>query len=325
MRWLYRIVFWGFVMLGYSCVFSDGAPVIILTSILLYYINRFGMRAILGQKRYFLYFLFYALLWILSVAVNQGFKAEDINIEPFKIPASAIIIFMPWLILTVSFQTTITKDWFEGFSIKDKFKFQIKRLRFEKTKTEMELLKTQLSPHLYKNLLTNIYELVLNNKSEAPDAIVHLKELMEYLLYDTAGKHKVELEKEIGFVLKLLEIRKLGLIDKNQISISIDIPQEFKTKPIMPFALLPFIENVFSHCNFNAPNSYAKLQLRINQEGRLIYFVENTTSVTTNKNNKGGLGIKNLRTRLEEYYKNKYTISLYGNNEIFKSTLEIKL
>lgn len=330
MRWLYRIVFWGGVFLAYLSVLKDQAPVAFGAGLLLYYANRISMREILGRKKYFLYALTFCVLWSIGFAVNSSLIEEreiqrltddnDVN----SIIALAIAVFIPWLILAISFQATITKDWFDGFSIKDRFKFKIKRLRYEKTKVEMDLLKTQLSPHLYKNLLTNIYDLVLNNKEEAPDAIVSLTKLMEYLLYDTAGKEKVEIKKEIDFIEKLIEIRKIGLKEKAMISLAKLIHTEAENKHIIPFALLPFVENIFTHCNFSIPGAYTKIEISIDREGKLKYYVENTIGEET-KSNKGGLGIKNLRARLEEYYKNRFEMNLHGGKGIFTSKLEMKL
>lgn len=330
MRWLYRIVFWGVVFCAYFTILNDQAPIAFGAGLLLYYANRVSMREILGRKKYFLYALSFCVFWAIGFAVNTNLIEEQeiqrlkkyINVN--NIIAQSISVFVPWLILAISFQATITKDWFDGFSIKDRFKFKIKRLRYEKTKAEMEVLKTQLSPHLYKNLLTSIYELVLNNKEEAPDAIVSLKELMEYLLYDTSGKDKVEIKKEIDFIEKLVEIRKLGLHDKSMITISKSISAESENKHIIPFALLPFVENIFTHCNFSVPGAYTKIEIKIDRDGKLNYYIENTTGVES-KGNKGGLGIKNLRARLEKYYKNRFELNLHGNKGVYTSKLEIKL
>ncbi len=327
MRWLYRIFFWGIIAALYGVVLENEAGAAIATSLILYYTNRICMREVLGRKKYFLYGLIFMVLWTVSSGINLELDHNEYVYyeDELKIANEILLILLPWIILVVSFQATITKDWFDGFSIKDKFKFKIKRMRYEKTKAEMELLKTQLSPHLYKNLLTNIHALVVNKNAEAPDAIVSLTELMEYMLYDTATLQKVELQKEIEFITKLIDIRRLGLSNQSQISLNIKVADEYNKKHIIPFALLPFIENVFSHCNFNVENAYTKIQLFTNEEGKLIYYVENTTAGTEAKINRGGLGIKNLTARLEEYHKNKYDLKLFGTDGVFHSKLEIKL
>ena len=327
MRWVYRIFFWGIIGALYGFILDGEAGIAFGASIVLYYTNRICMREVLGRKKYFLYGLIFIVLWTIAAGINLELDHTRYLYyeDAVKIANEILLIVLPWIILLVSFQATITKDWFDGFSIKDKFKFQIKRMRYEKTKTEMELLKTQLSPHFYKNLLTNIHALVESKNAEAPDAIVSLTELMEYMLYDTATLQKVELQKEIDFIIKLVDIRRLGLKNQNQIGLNVKVDEKYKRKHIIPFALLPFIENVFSHCDFNATNAYTKIQLFTNEEGNLIYQVENTTSGTEAKNNRGGLGIKNLTARLEEYHRNKYELKLHGKDGIFYSKLELKL
>jgi two-component system LytT family sensor kinase len=282
------------------------------------------MREVLGRKKYFFYALLFTVYWIIQSVLLESFSKHN-KVWEIGIWTIPLDVCIAWIVLVASFQATITKDWFYGFSIKDKFKFQIKRMRYEKTKTEMELLKMQLSPHFYKNLLTNIQALVESKKAEAPDAIVSLKELMEYMLYDTAALQKVELHKEIEFITKLIDIRRLGLKNQSQINLIIQVAEKYKSKQIIPFALLPFIENVFSHCDFNTENAYAKIRLSTNEEGKLIYFVENTTPENQSNHNRGGLGIKNLTARLDEYHKNRYELKLQDKNGIFYSKLEIKL
>lgn len=327
MRWIYRIFFWGILLFVYFCSYNKNFYIAYGTGMILYYANRITMREILGRKKYFLYFLTFCILWLVGYFTNSNLKENSTYSNFFSsINRYIISVFIPWFILTMSFIATVTKDWFDGFSIKDNFKFKIRKLQYEKTKAEMEILKTQLSPHLYKNLLTNIYELVLNNNEDAPDAIVTLKELMEYLLYETAGKEKIEIEKEINFIEKLIEIRKLGLNDKSKIKFSKTISLEAENKFIIPFALLPFIENLFTHCNFGAENAYAKIDINIDTKLKLKYSVENTINNNDDSNNKkGGLGLKNLKSRIDEYYKNKYELSIYRNKELFISKLKIIL
>ena len=344
MRWIYRILFWGALASLLSAVFLFESVWIIsfIVFFLLYYLNRISMREILGRKKYFFYSLTFILLWIISVAINFSLAEELIKIarngvkfldyKPIEVPISYVepiystfFIVLSFIVLVISFQATITKDWFDGFSIADGFKFKLKRMRYEKSKTELELLKTQLSPHLYKNLLTNIYDLVINNNRSAPDAIVNLKELMEYMLYDTNGKDKIELHKEIEFIAKLIEIRKNGLNYPNQISFHVNVPDQIKNKEVMPFVLLPFIENLFTHCNFNVDNAFVKIELNYDSDGILHYFVQNSYSENDINRNKGGLGIPNLELRLNRFYKKKYTLSNKGKNGIFTSKLELKL
>lgn len=327
MRWLYRIVFWSSISLILYSLLKENCVISILVLFVLYYLNRICMREVLGRRKYFLYGLLFIVFLVIGIGVNLSllenpeYRISNIPIVPNGIK----LIFVSWLVLVFSFQATITKDWFDGFSIADGFKFKLKRMRYEKSKTELELLKTQLSPHLYKNLLTNIYDLVINNNRSAPDAIVNLKELMEYMLYDTNGKDKIELHKEIEFIAKLIEIRKNGLNYPNQISFHVNVPDQIKNKEVMPFVLLPFIENLFTHCNFNADNAFAKVELNYDSNGILHYFVQNSYSETDKKRNKGGLGIPNLELRLDRFYKKKYTLSNKGKNGIFTSKLELKL
>lgn len=327
MRWLYRILFWTLVSLILYRHLKENFVISILVLFVLYYLNRICMREVLGRRRYFLYGLLFTIFLGIGIVVNLNL-IEDPEFQPsytILIPNGIKLILIPWIVLVFSFQATITKDWFDGFSIADGFKFKLKRMRYEKSKTELELLKTQLSPHLYKNLLTNIYDLVINNNRSAPDAIVNLKELMEYMLYDTNGKDKVELYKEIEFITKLIEIRKNGLDYPNQISFHVNVPDEIKNKVVMPFTLLPFIENLFTHCNFNSNNAFARIELNYDSDGILHFFVQNSYSEIDKKKNKGGLGIPTLEQRLNRFYKKKYALTNNGKNGIFTSKLELKL
>jgi len=332
MRWIYRTIFWGIVYFALSLVFTQDpvAPMGLCAGA--YYSNRFLMRTILAQRKYWLYGLSFFGLWAatfggLEQAVQGGLDIPDwVRSAPEgKVVAGLLFISLPGFILAVSFQATLTKDWFEGFSIRDNYKFNLKKMKFERDAIEFKLVQAQLNPHLLKNILTVIYEMVLTKKAEAADSIVSLKEILDYLLYESSPEKKVALVKEVEFTKGILGLRSMGLDNPQKISINFPDVRELEKFQIPPLLLVPFIENLFSHCNLNESEGKAKINLTVDHSGNLEFSVRNTIGVSLNKSGAGGIGLSSLRKRLDVFYPNGYSLITGRDGGYFDSNLKIKL
>jgi two-component system sensor histidine kinase AlgZ len=328
MRWIYRFIFWSLVLLFLSPYFSaESITIPFIVCVNIYYLHRLAMRTLLGRLKYKSYILSVIGFWIAgATAMNNEFVsshqfADQMISYIVSNTASTVLGLIPGFIITTNFQSTITKDWFEGFSIQDKFKFSIKKLKFEKETAELNLMTQKLNPHFLKNMLTNIHELVLLKRPEAPDAIVTLKSMIEYMVYEASQNEKVNLEMEVDFIEQLLELRKFGLADPSKIQI--DFPSDSKTKEIkvIPFIFLPFIENIFSHCDFNEPNAYARISLSVFSNNQLTFETINTYNPNRSKNNNRGIGLKTLKTRLENAYPKNFKLSIDEDSNVYKSKI----
>jgi two-component system LytT family sensor kinase len=296
--WILRLIMWTVLFFIVSTTFSILAPKtpiaftllfpIYIFYIIYYYLNRLWLRYTIRKFKIFLYFRGIVLsIFIISFLFTVFFKSLNIlmNTELIYGINAVILVFISLL----SFQSTIMKDWFAGVAIEDKL-----------MQTENKFLKTQLNPHLFKNMLNNIYSLVALKNDYALEVIVKLQNFMEYMLYDSNDK-RVPLVKEVDYIKDLIDIEKLRL--RQDFDFKFEIVGDLENKYIAPLLLLPFVENVFKHADLQSENSFINIFLKVKND-ELQFIVKNKVVAYKNNSNskKGGVGIENLKKRLKIIY-----------------------
>ncbi|MHA7944212.1 sensor histidine kinase [Formosa sp. 3Alg 14/1] len=172
-----------------------------------------------------------------------------------------------------------------------------------KLHSELQHLRYQLQPHFFFNSLNNIYSLVDISPEQAKSTIHSLSKLMRYLLYET-NIEEVPLSKEIDFMKKYLELMKLRISDKTQV-IS-QFPSEVTSIKIAPLLFISLIENAFKHGV--SANKDSDIKINMSTEGRTVQFkIENANFPKQTDDKSGsGIGLQNLKKRLDLLYPNKY-------------------
>lgn len=149
--------------------------------------------------------------------------------------------------------------------------------------------------------------------------------MLDYMLYD-CNQGKVALHKEIQFIQNYIELERIR--HDEDFNVNTNFPEDTGNLKIAPLILFPFVENAFKHGFQNAQGNYVKIDLE-HSANYLVFKVENRTSkVTADKylNQEGkGIGLQNIRERLEHLYPNQYKLEILPDKEIFKIRLEIKL
>ncbi len=193
----------------------------------------------------------------------------------------------------------------------------------EQLKTELALLRHQVSPHFFMNTLNNIHALVDINKDTAKDAIIRLSTLMRYLLYDTAHG-RTSLKKEVEFIESYITLMELRFSKK--VTITIEVPQNIPDIQIPPMLFISFLENAFKHGVSYQTTSYVHFKLELTDK-RLVCNIKN--SINKNKENidktYSGIGLTNIRKSLELLYQKDYTLQINDSNNEFDVNLSIPL
>ena len=191
----------------------------------------------------------------------------------------------------------------------------------EKMTAELQLLKAQIHPHFLFNTLNNIYSFSLHNSSKTPGLILNLSSLLHYMLYDCKAE-QVALEKEVNIMRNYIDLEKERYGNKIEISWSLegDIIDEF----ISPLILLPFIENAFKH-GTSEQLEKPWLSVDISVSGHRLF-----TKIVNSKNSfvpisENGIGIKNVRKRLELLYPNRHELIMNDEESFFAVTLILSL
>ncbi len=172
------------------------------------------------------------------------------------------------------------------------------RARKELKQTELQHLKSQVNPHFFFNTLNLLYGTVEKDKEQAKDLILKLSDLMRYSIYD-GQKDFVSLEEEVQYLQGYIELQK-ARFHKN-IDITFDINIVTSGIEVMPLLFIILVENAFKHGAENLRKE-AYIRIKINSNDKDIKFrIENNFDPEI-ETEKGGLGLKNLRRRLELGY-----------------------
>ncbi|WP_133259600.1 sensor histidine kinase [Pseudochryseolinea flava] len=191
----------------------------------------------------------------------------------------------------------------------------------EKLQAELKFLKTQIHPHFLFNTLNNLYALTLKKSDKAPEMVLKLSELINYMLYECTSD-EVSLSKEIKFIQNYIDVEKMRYGDK--LDIELRITGEVSDRKIAPLILLPFVENCFKH---GASETLQQSWVKVSIDGQphvLIIKVENSKSpengITTRKE---GIGIQNVKRRLDLLYPEKHTLKILNGEETFLIVLTL--
>jgi hypothetical protein len=187
---------------------------------------------------------------------------------------------------------------------------------------QMESLKAQLNPHFLFNTLNNIYGMSITGSKDVAPFILRLSDMMRYILYDCQISN-VTLEKDIDFLINYFEMEKKrypGAV------IDFTVPQINIPYTIAPLLLIPFVENSFKHGAHRLNDKgFVKGHLRVN--GNTLHFVlKNDVFYSTKETPQyGGVGIGNVKKRLELYYPGKHTLKIINNSQEYTVDLTIQL
>jgi LytS/YehU family sensor histidine kinase len=186
------------------------------------------------------------------------------------------------------------------------------------------LLKAQVHPHFLFNTLNNIYSYTQNVSPVGSKLVIGLSDLLRYILHE-GSRQKVPLSSELKMIedYMLLEQIRYG----NRLEINKDIPADTKNLAIAPLILLPFVENCFKHGASNMLDK-AWIRLAVDLDGnKMKVTLINAKLPEDQLDNKepSGIGITNVRKRLELLYKDKYELVITEEEDVFIVNLWIEL
>lgn len=202
------------------------------------------------------------------------------------------------------------------------FKSQQLKTEMEKQKMESELnmLKYQVNPHFLFNTLNNIYSLVLKKSELAPRAVLKLSNLMRYMIYETNAQ-RVPVKKELDYLVHFIDLQKMRM--KYPDTVKFTIEGEVGDMCIAPMLLIPFIENAFKH-SMKSDDNYIFIGIRLNDH-TLSMRTSNAINPKAKSDELSGIGLQNVKKRLELDYPKKHSLSIYRQEAIFYVDLILNL
>ena len=196
-----------------------------------------------------------------------------------------------------------------------------KNLIKEKLSAELQFLKNQLNPHFLFNTLNNIYGLTRKKSNKAPEAVMKLSELLNFMLYES-DKETISIDREIKFLEDYISLEKIRYTDDLSVVFNKEIDDT--SQQIAPLLLLPLVENAFKHgASENHFDSFIHINLTLKNQ-QLLFSVENSFEEFTENKKSNNIGLHNTSRQLELIYKEqKLVIDKLEN--VFKVKLAINL
>ncbi len=195
-----------------------------------------------------------------------------------------------------------------------------------KLEAELKFLKGQIHPHFLFNTLNNLYSLTLKKSDAAPEIVLKLSELMDYMLYQTS-EAQVPLDREINYLRNYIALERIRY--GNRLDLSFQVSGDIAGYAIAPMLLLPFVENSFKHgVSGEIEAVWVTIDLKV-KEGLLSLKVENSKSPLKSVNAAGnyteGIGLKNVKRRLELLYGNRHELTLADEETSYLVDLRLVL
>ncbi len=205
------------------------------------------------------------------------------------------------------------------------YRMQIQDLEKLQNETELKFLKSQINPHFLFNALNNIYTISYTGDASAPEKILILSDMLRYVLYDCKSK-KVLISRELEYVKSFIEFQQLKTEFPQNINFQIDEVNE--SIQIAPMIIIPFIENSFKHSKIDTDkNAWVSAFIKVDNDN-LVFQIENTIPKVSPQNwlsSEGGIGLENVKKRLELLYSQKYTLKIVSNASTYYVNLTINL
>lgn len=293
-----------------------------IITFIIFWISIFYFNAIvlipklLRKKKIVLYiasiFATFALLFFTDQFLNYiFFKVFFYKLNNFLFVNSYPIIFV--LVVSSAYRIILDKVKLDRESI-DKMN--------ENLKTEISLLRSQVSPHFMFNVLNNMVALARKKSDLLEDSLIKLSQLLRYMLYET--QHRVTMAKEIEYLQNYI------LLQQQRFGNTVKVNTSFDTKndhlEIEPMLLIPFVENAFKHGTTLIENPVIDIALKY-KENQIVFTVKNQYNKNTSevKDATSGIGLENVKRRLQLLYPSSHTLQIDKKDAYFEVCLKINL
>lgn len=318
-RWILHVVFWVVILLIYGIFFGRRnnnyfqtlffvgllMPVVIGAT---YFFNYYLIPRFLisGRYRYFILYSFYTILTAMflsmMVALLTFLILAELRVQNMS-PASVDIYFLLTSLLMVVFFSVAIKMLLHWRQSKDDYQ----KLMRDKVEAELKFLKVQLNPHFLFNTLNNLYYLTTEKSDKAPQAILQLSEMLDYVMHSSKSVF-VPLEAELKQVENYVALELLRYEDRVQVTTQFS--GDLNKFRIGPMILITLIENSFKHGVMPIAGK-SWINLIVAEKGNDLFIsISNSATITKPGN---GIGLENLRNQLDYLYKGYYSLEVVNS------------
>lgn len=334
LHFLFWIAVWFFFVYFFSYNSNDTAYVTWFSSLLLpltmivtYIMIYTLIPKFLLTKKYFRFALytFYLLIfssYIISLIIYGCLifiLHFNIAIMPPMSKNFFFILILVYLVVGLVSFVSLLNHSFKTSSRNKELQNKILATQLQLKEQELHYLKMQIHPHFLFNTLNTIYGFALKQSKQTPEIILKLSNLLDYILYQI-NEPLVSLKEDVLHIKEYIDLEKMRFQDTLKVSfLADDIDEKMR---IAPMLLIPFVENAFKHGSI--VNGFLGIDIEIKvTENQLMFSVKNTVSKNEIQSENSGIGLENIRKRLDLHYSNKYVLEQNIKDKHYNVTLTL--
>lgn len=275
------------------------------------------------QKKYFLFVLaiviiYIILSWLSTIGITDDIvENSNLNIKTSKPPKGlSFLLFHEFNHHLFKFLIVLVSALL--ISINNK----LKKIAKEKVDAELSFLKAQIKPHFLFNTLNSIYSLAIQKSNEVPHAIALFSVMLRYITNE-AHKNFIPINKELGYISSYVGLQKLRF--ENTVNVEFYVEGSTDEREIAPLLLSTFVENAFKYGVNPEKKSIIKISVFVSESEICLTVFNNKVIDQNTQITEGGLGLENVKRRLDLLYSNLYELDINDDKESYSILLKIKL
>jgi len=242
-------------------------------------------------------FFYIELLLTLFLVVKLLYAGQSLFPEMVDV---VMLLFNMFFVVFIAIAIKFYKRWSE-IDIREQ------KVQKEKVEAELQMLKTQINPHFLFNTLNSIYVLAMKNSEQTANMVMKLSDILDYILYKIDSP-RIAISAEIQIIENYIALEKIRFTNRVNLSLSSDFKSEDIQIP--PMLIIPFIENAFKHgVAKSLEKSWVKISMQ--EAGQMMNIaVSNSKGQNSTKSETGGIGLANVRKRLDILYRDSYKLDI---------------
>lgn len=290
-------------------------------AIMIYVTNYVLIPKLLYKKRYGWFVLAFVAMIVTSSLSKMQIIGRIIN-EPSMFDLTANLKTRIYDNVIPHFFLVIAGAAFKLLYDYSKMQRRLTEMAREKAEAELSFLKSQINPHFLFNSLNSVYFLIDKENPEARQALHKFSDMLRYQLYEVKGT-KIPIEKELSYLKDYVDLQKLRK-DENY-AVEFNCSREVKDFSIEPLLLIPFVENAFKHISHKTGSTnFIKLDIT-RSNGHFNFSIENSKEAERTTELHGGIGLNNVKRRLELLYPEKHELKIDNKEDVYKVDLKLKI
>lgn len=310
-------------LVGWKNILRQILNVIVISVFLYYSLNYY--YSLIAERKGFIYYLRVSAIYAIACLVYMIGRDyllpvrttnERLTLGLLIFAYSFNTLFYLGVTLLVTYLTSLRDDRKQRKILEE----QKMQLEVEKSQANFNFLKAQINPHFLHNTLNFLYAKSLPYSNELSEGILTLSDIMRYALSEGNAKDgKALLKDEIEHVNNVIKINQLRF--NHNLNVNFEVMGILNGATIIPFVLITLVENAFKHGDLK--NSYSPIEIKLKVDDRQVYFFCRNKKKTGPKEISTGIGLENIKKRLDLAYGKEYILNIKNESDIYTTELFI--